>query len=228
VAGSVSPFQGDLLVVDEVPSAFAKLLLEAYEGRGGSRFSLVLSGGPTARACYERVAEAEVGRIDWSVVDVLMGDERCVPADDPDANQRMVRETLLDRVEDIGSFQPMSCAQGPEAYQRVVERFPAFDLMHLGVGPDGHTASLFEGSSALDAPDTVLVARNHDPSEANPYDRMTLTLAAISRARLVVFTVDGESKRQVMTRLRSGEDVPAARVRAQEVVWLVDPAAAMP
>jgi 6-phosphogluconolactonase len=228
MARAVSPFHGDLQVVDDVPRAFARLVVEAYELRRGPRFSMVLSGGPTARACYERLAEAAKGRIDWALVDVLMGDERCVPADDPDANQRLVHEALVDRVESLGSFHPMSCAEGPEAYVHVVERFPSFDLVHLGMGPDGHTASLFEGSAALDAPGSLLVALTHDPAETNPHARMTLTLAAIARARLVVFTVAGESKRDAVARLLRGVEVPAAHVRADEVVWLVDTAAALP
>jgi len=223
----VSPLPGDLRIVDDVPRAFASTVIEAFANRRTPRFSMVLSGGPTARACYELLAEVAAERIEWRYVDVLMGDERCVPADDPDANQRLVREALVDRVEDLGSFHPMSCDEGPEAYQRIVERYPAFDLVHLGLGPDGHTASLFAGSPALDAPPGVLVMRSRDPAEANPHERMTLTLAAIARARMAVFTVAGASKRDALARIVRGVDLPAADVRADRVVWLVDTDAGM-
>jgi 6-phosphogluconolactonase len=95
-------------------------------------------------------------------------------------------------------------------------------VVHLGVGPDGHTASLFPGSPALDADPGRLVTLNHDPSGLNPFDRMTLTLSGIARARLVVFTVAGKAKQAAMQAIADGEELPAARVRADAVVWLVD------
>lgn len=217
--------------LDAVAGAFAATVVRAYGDRPGPRFRLVLSGGPTARRCYERLAAVGPAggvAIDWSAVDVLMGDERCVPPDDPDANQRLVREALVDAVGGVGSFRPMSCAEGPEVYEHVIAAAGDLDLVHLGLGPDGHTASLFPGSAALDAPTERLVVRSTDPQERNPHDRMTLTLAAVARARLVVFTVSGESKREAFTALCAGADLPAARVRAPAVHWIVDRAATGP
>jgi 6-phosphogluconolactonase len=213
-------------VVDDVAEAFAETVLTAYAGRTGPRFVLVLSGGPTARRCYERLARRGEGRIDWALVDIYMGDERCVAPDDPDANQQLVREALIDAVGVVGSFRPMSCEEGPEAYERVVADVVSFDVVHLGFGPDGHTASLFPGSAALGAPPGTLVVRSVDPNDLNPHARMTLTLEALARAQLVVFTVSGESKRDALAAVSSGADLPAARVRAHQVVWLVDREAA--
>ena len=223
----MSPLPGNLRIVDDVPSAFAATVIEAFRDRKGARFSLVLSGGPTARACYERLAEAGAERIDWRFVDILMGDERCVGADDEDANQRAMREIFVAGFEDLGSFHPMSCEDGPEAYQRLLERIGTLDVVHLGMGPDGHTASLFEGSPALDAPSDVLVMRSVDPAGVNPHERMTITLSAIAKSRLAVITVAGASKRDAMARLIRGVDLPVANVRAEHVLWLVDNDAGM-
>ena len=112
--------------VDDVPAAFTATVAAAFAARTGPRFTLVLSGGPTARACYENLAarSASGQPIDWSLVDVFMGDERVVAADDPDANQRLVREALLDRVGPVGSFTPMP-TDGP--VERVRGPLPAVD-----------------------------------------------------------------------------------------------------
>ncbi|MGD0380856.1 MAG: 6-phosphogluconolactonase [Acidimicrobiales bacterium] len=217
---------GTVDVVDDVPSAFAQTIITAYAARPGPRFVLALSGGPTARHCYEHLARAGAGHIDWSSVDIYMGDERCVAPDDADANQRLVREALLDPVGAVGSFHPMSCDEGADAYQRLVSQVAAFDVVHLGMGPDGHTASLFPGSAALEALPGTLVMKSVDPNDRNPHERMTLTLEALTRARLVLFTVAGEEKHEAFAAISAGADLPAARVRARQIVWLVDPAAA--
>ncbi len=155
-----------------------------------------------------------------------MGDERCVPPDDVDANQRLVRESLIDPVGGVGSFHPMSCDEGAEAYERLVTQVAAFDVVHLGMGPDGHTASLFPGSAALDAPPGTLVVKSVDPNDRNPHERMTFTLEGLTRALLLVFTVTGEDKHEAFAAISAGADLPAARVRARQIVWLVDPAVA--
>jgi len=221
----VSPPPGSVHVVQDVASAFAEVVLDTFATRPDPRFVVVLSGGPTARHCYEKLAEVGAAAIDWASVDVLLGDERCVAANDPDANQRLVREALLERVPPVGSFHPMSCGD-VVSYQRMLEEMPALDLVHLGLGPDGHTASLFPGSPALDPSPGTLAIRSSDPNERNPHERMTLTFEAITRARLVVFTVSGDSKRDTLRALEAGADLPAARVRAARVLWLVDHLAA--
>ena len=131
-------------------------------------------------------------QLDWWKVDLYWGDERCVPLDDPDSNYRLARETLLDRVGAANATYPMRCEEGPDPYQLRVGELGHFDLVHLGLGPDGHTASLFPGSAALDADPGRLVVMNDDPLGTNPHRRMTLTFAGIARARLVLVTVAGE------------------------------------
>ena len=203
------------------------MVVEAFAQRPGPRFALVLSGGPTARAGYEVLATAE--GIDWSVVDIYVGDERLVPPDDEDSNARLIKEALLDAVGTVGSFWPMP-TEGPveecvAAYQRVISDLvtgPGIDLIHLGMGPDGHTASLFPGDPNLDADPGLLVAATQDPNGRNPHPRLTLTLPAINSARLAVFTVAGETKAAAVAALLRGEDLPAARVHAGRTIWLVD------
>ena len=215
----------DLRVVDDVPGAFATQVVESFASRSGEAFSLALSGGGTARRCYERLAADAATRIDWWKVDVYWGDERCVPHDDEDSNYRLAREALLDRVGAANATHLMRCAE-VDAYQLRVGDLGHFDLVHLGLGPDGHTASLFAGSEALQADPGRLVALNDDPSGRNPHTRMTLTLAGIARGRTVVVTVEGESKAEALAAVARGDDIPASAISADRVVWLVDPAAA--
>jgi 6-phosphogluconolactonase len=252
--------------VDDVADAFARTVIDAFAQRPGPRFALMLSGGPTAKLCYERLTVVTTGRgdeaatggaaraiggspgatdagsgivptahpaFDWSVVDIYMGDERIVPSDDDDANQRLVREAIVDRVGIIGSFNPMP-TEGPveecvAEYQRVMAALragPGIDLIHLGMGPDGHTASLFPNAPTLEVPPDVLVAATQDPNGVNAHPRLTVTLPVIDAARCAVFTVAGESKQDAVAALRRGDDIPAARVDAARIVWLIDRVAA--
>ena len=218
---------GSLFVVDDVAAEFAERVIEAYHSRPGETFSLALSGGQTARACYERLAADGGTQIDWWKVDVYWGDERCVPLDDADSNYLLAREALLDRVGAANATYPMRCEEGPDPYQLRVGELGRFDLVHLGLGPDGHTASLFPGSAALDADPGRLVVMNEDPLGHNPHPRMTLTLAGIARAHLVIVTVVGEQKREALARVAAGDPTaPASSINAERVVWLADPAAA--
>jgi 6-phosphogluconolactonase len=213
---------GDLIVVDDLPGAFADHVIEAFRTRVDEEFFMAVSGGATAKACYERLAEVGADLIDWWAVNIFWGDERCVPPDHPDSNQRLVRQALLERVGAANAVFPMRCDDGPEPYQLRLGEIGKLDLIHLGMGADGHTASLFPNSPAMDADPGQLVTLNEDPSSRNPYRRMTLTFAAIARARLVIFTVSGEEKRDTMRAIVEGADLPAGRVTADQVVWLVD------
>ena len=218
---------GSLVIVDDVPAAFAERVVTAFQHRPNDSFSLVLSGGGTARQCYERLAAYADTQIDWWKVDVYWGDERCVPLDDPDSNYRLGREALLDRVGAANAHYPMRCDEGPDPYQLRIGELGKFDLVHLGLGPDGHTASLFPESAALAADPGRLVVMNDDPLAHNPHPRMTLTYGGIARAHLVVVTVMGEEKHDALARVVAGDPTaPASHVRADKVIWLADQAAA--
>jgi 6-phosphogluconolactonase len=209
---------GEVRTVDDVPQAFAALVTEAAPR------SIALSGGGTARTCYELLATADVA---WEQIDVFFGDERWVPVHDPDSNEGMARTTFLDEVEphSIQSmYQADSTAEaGATRYDELLKAAPPLALVHLGLGPDGHTASLFPGNRSLDERDRYVITTGDDQ---HPHPRLTITYPAIERSELVVFTVAGEEKRDPFAKLLAGdEDLPAGRVRAGRVVWLVDRAA---
>ncbi len=219
--------EGELAVVDDVPGEFAERVIEAFHSRPNDAFSFAVSGGDTARRCYERLADDAGNQIDWWKVDVYWGDERCVPLDDESSNYRLVREALLERVGAVNANYPMRCDEGADPYQLRLGELGRIDVVHLGLGLDGHTASLFPNSPGLDADPGRLVVMNDDPHGRNPHLRMTLTLAGIARARLVLVTVAGEHKREAFAKVAAGVgSAPASRVRADRVIWIADPAAA--
>ena len=159
---------GSVHVVDDVAAEFSERVIEAFHSRPNDRFAIALSGGETARLCYERLAADADTQIDWWKVDVYWGDERCVPLEHEDSNYRLGREALLERVGAVDANFPMRCEEGADPYQLRIGELGKFDLVHLGLGPDGHTASLFPDSPALDADPGRLVVMNEDPNENNP------------------------------------------------------------
>jgi 6-phosphogluconolactonase len=210
--------QGEMRVVENVALAFEALVVEERPS------SIALSGGETARRCYELLA---VAAVEWGEVDIWFGDERWVPVHDPDSNEGMARVCFLDQVGPREIHSMYDAGDTPEeaaaSYDAELAGAPPIDIVHLGLGPDGHTASLFPGSPQVDVTDRLVVTAGDD---LHPHPRLTFTFPAIARGRLVVVTVEGEDKREALRRVQDGDDVPAARVRADRVVWLVDEAAA--
>jgi 6-phosphogluconolactonase len=204
----------------------------------GTACNVGLSGGRTPRTLYRLLAE-ERERILWRSVHVFWGDERCVPRDDPRSNFRMVREALLDHVPiPRGHVHPIpvempDAEHAAQAYEAVLrahfgEGYPRFDLLLLGMGADGHTASLFPGSPALrEAVRSVAAVA----PPAAPSVRVTLTLPALSNATRVWFLVAGTEKASALARVLAGqatlETHPAAGVRPTHgsLTWWVDEAA---
>jgi 6-phosphogluconolactonase len=207
-----------------------------------SSFSVALAGGGTPRGVYELLATPPFSeQIPWGRVHVFWGDERCVPPDDPGSNYRMARETLLDRVplptDNIhrvhGELDPETAAQAYAAELRDFfgAQWPVFDLILLGMGDDGHTASLFPGSDALrekTRPVVGVTAQYQD----RPARRVTLTPPAINAARHVMFLVVGASKANALQAVLEGpyqpHRLPAQIVQPTDghLVWLVDGMAA--
>jgi 6-phosphogluconolactonase len=216
------------------------------------RFTLVLSGGSTPRPVYELLSQ-ESTRLDWAKAHVFWGDERCLPPENAESNYRVARETLLDnlpiphdQVHRIhGEESPTQAAESYEQELRAFftphetlarynseTDFPAFDLILLGMGNDGHTASLFPGSPALEETRRWVVAVDHDQPPPPLVPRITLTLPVINAARTIIFLVSGESKAdrlEEVIRRQEASPAPAARVQPKSgsLVWLLDEAAAL-
>jgi 6-phosphogluconolactonase len=189
--------------------------------------SLVLTGGTTAGAAYRLLASgAWRERLDWSQVTLYFGDERRVPPDDPGSCYRLAAETLLPgvtpaAVERMRGEEPDGDAEAGRYASLLPERF---DVTLLSMGDDGHCASLFPRSPQL-AERERLCTTGLAPYA--PYERITLTLPALARSRLVLLMAIGERKRDALARIRGGEQLPSAMVAPDdgEVVWIVDHAA---
>jgi len=156
---------GEIEYVDDVATAFADLVV-----RDAPR-TIALSGGDTARRCYELLASRS--GIDWPSVTVLFGDERVVPVSDAESNEGMARTELLDHVP-VGEIHSL-VNSGAEPYEKLLEQLATIDLVHLGMGPDGHTASLFPGTSALDVTDQLVVQTgdtNHPHPSGKPVSQL--------------------------------------------------------
>jgi 6-phosphogluconolactonase len=201
------------------------------------RFAVALAGGSTPKITYEILAREYGGSedLDWGVVHAFFGDERTVPPDHEESNYRMAQEALLSRVP-VGSVHRMRGEMEPREaaalYAKELEEFfdgtPVLDLVLLGIGEDGHTASLFPRTPALDTRDQWTV---ENPVENLGTVRLTLTVPTINAARTVVFLVAGEGKAEALKEILESDadphDYPAKLVQpATGPVWLVDEAAA--
>jgi len=214
---------------------FRDAAVEAIQQKGV--FHVALSGGSTPRIVHARLSAASMrSRIAWDRVRFFFGDERCVPPESDRSNYRMAKETLLDPMgippghvfRMRGEEEPRRAA---EEYRDILARefageaMPRFDLVFLGMGPDGHTASLFPGTRALRASRSP-VAANWVPKFSEW--RLTLTYPALNSARRIVFLVTGAEKRpaaeRILKRRKGWRDLPAAGVRpsAGSLLWLLD------
>jgi 6-phosphogluconolactonase len=228
--------------LESLSRAAAELLVmqanQAVAARG--RFSVALSGGSTPRRTYELLAAPPLkGQAPWDRVHVFWGDERCVPLDDPRSNARLAQAAWLDHVPiPKDQIHPLDCSQAPAAaarhYEAQLRKFfagrpPRLDLVLLGLGDNGHTASLFPGTPALEEKARWAAA----VSLARPdLDRVTLTAPLINQAARVVFLVAGKSKAEVLQEVLHGPRdpgrLPAQLIQPQtgDLLWLVDLAAA--
>jgi 6-phosphogluconolactonase len=232
---SVNIYESSEELAEAAAQEFAARAGEAIDQRG--RFAVVLAGGSTPKATYEVLASDYADRIDWSNVHFFFGDERSVPPDHEDSNYRMAREALLDHVP-AGSVHRMQGELPPdeaaEAYEQELrdffgsEELPRFDLILLGTGGDGHTASLFPETAALEVHDRWVVA---NPVLKLETTRITLTVPVINAARAVYFLVAGEGKAGPVAEILEGtpdpRQYPATLIQPQGgPKWMLDRPAA--
>ncbi|MBV8925400.1 MAG: 6-phosphogluconolactonase [Bradyrhizobium sp.] len=220
--------------------AAAGLLLAQIAGNSG-RIAICLTGGSSPKQLYELIAtEAYRDKVPWDRVHWFIGDERFVPVSDPRNNMAMARNIFLDRLAPSSHIHPIPTDvanpdQAAASYERELKSFygrdeldpahPLFDLVLMGVGPDGHTASLFPGYGAVE--ETARWVVGVPQANVEPFvPRVSLTLPVLASCREMLFEAAGASKRAILTRVFSGENLPAARARSNgETVWLVDTAA---
>jgi 6-phosphogluconolactonase len=241
----VSPLRPDLRTFadgEALSQAVARSLADNIKASvaGGSPFFLVLSGGRTPRGLYRLLATKYRDEIPWAQVHLFWADERYVPPDDPRSNYRLVRETLLDQIAiPAKNVHPMPTdfsepEDAARAYEKTLATFfsppwPHFHLVLLGLGADGHTASLFPGSAALEEKERWVVAVR---GPVEPPLRLTLTLPVLTHSAQIYFLVSGAEKAQALGRALAGppdpRSCPAGSVHSSHraVVWFTDAAAA--
>jgi 6-phosphogluconolactonase len=228
------------------PATLAKAAADRVLARiaaNAARVAICLAGGSSPKQLYQLLAtEAYRSRIPWDRVHWFVGDERFVPATDPLSNIAMMRDAFLDRCAPAANIHPIPTdSAGPDEaahrYERELKSFygadeldlarPLFDIVLLGVGPDGHTASLFPGYPA--AEETTRWVIEVPKAHMEPFvPRVTLTLPALGCCREMLIEASGAGKRPILTRVFAGEDLPANRAHSTgETIWLVD-AAALP
>jgi len=220
----------------------AALWITDLADQSHGRFAVCLSGGSTPRRLYQLLARSPYAdRMPWGRVHWFWGDERFVPWDHPDSNYRMVRTALLAAApipaENIHGIETKGApADAARGYERVLKTFcgaetldperPLFDVLLLGLGPDGHTASLFPGTDVLDERERWVTA----VVGAKPEARITLTYPALESSRHAAFLVAGADKRAMLSRALAGDPaLPAARLDpVGDLTWFVDAAARSP
>jgi 6-phosphogluconolactonase len=226
------------------PATLAKTAAERLIARiaaNGERVAICLTGGSSPKQLYELLADEPYrSQIPWDRVHWFIGDERFVPATDSLNNMRMARQAFLHRCAPLVNIHPMATgsANPDEAalrYEAELKSFygadrldpvgPLFDVVLMGVGPDGHTASLFPGYPAIDEKERWVVGVPQ--AHVEPFvPRVSLTLPVLGSCHEMLFEVAGADKRAILTRVLANEDLPAARAHSGgETTWLVDRAA---
>ncbi|HLI09820.1 MAG TPA: 6-phosphogluconolactonase [Ktedonobacteraceae bacterium] len=237
---NIDIFTNDDTLNHEAATYIVRLANQAIVTHG--RFTFALSGGNTPKALYGLLAtDPYRSQIDWSTVEIFWSDERCVPPDDPESNYRMAEQVLLSKapipaanIHRMPADQPDREAASDE-YTREMQRvfgtngIPAFDLIQLGMGPEGHTASLFPHQPSLSATGRLVMPVSVPKP---PPDRLTFTPPLLNAARNVLFLVTGKEKADAVYHVLEGayepDEYPAQTVRPPhgEVTWMLDSAAA--
>ena len=200
-----------------VARRIAALIEQAIAARGVCR--IALAGGSTPHSCYEQLSSLPV---DWSRVQIYFGDERCLPVGDAERNDAMARRSLLQRVEIPAAnvhavAAELGAVRAAADYAARLKAALPLDIVLLGMGEDGHTASLFPNNPALQSEDAAVPVFD---APKPPPERVSLSLATLNAARHKLFLVAGAGKREALARIAQGEALPAAQITAAE--WHLD------
>jgi len=221
----VTPKPLELLASADPAGAAARIIVETLRNAttDGRRASFAVSGGDTPGHAFARLTPTD---LDWSLVDVFQVDERVAPAGHAARNLTRLSEVFLSRLPVVSHPMPVLATDLGRAAGDYRETLPAaFDLIQLGLGTDGHTASLVPGDPVLDATVDVAVSAPYPPG-ADARQRMTLTYPAINRAGLILWMITGAAKHDALAALLSGEaDIPGNRVRRDRAIVVADDAA---
>jgi 6-phosphogluconolactonase len=221
------------VLAEAVAARLLNRLADAQAHRGEA--SIVLTGGRIAAKVYQNILGSPIRTVvDWSKVDFWWGDERFLPSGDPERNETQAREAFLDHLPvDPARIHPMAASDEVATPEEAAERYtaelgpevPAFDLLLLGIGEDGHVASLFLGNPALDVDGVAAVGVRNSPKP--PPERVSLTMSAINSATAAWIIASGEGKAEAVDEALSKGDLPAGRVQAVgHTRWLIDKDAA--
>jgi 6-phosphogluconolactonase len=218
---------------------FVTLANQAIAARG--KFTIALSGGSTPKGLFGLLASGAIPSIPWDKIFFFWGDERHVPPNDPESNYRMANEAMLSKVPVPAAnifrirAEEKDADVAAHAYELTIQKFfalkpgefPRFDLIHLGIGPDGHTASLFPGSAGLDEQSRLVIANWVEKFKTF---RITFTYPVLNHAACVTFLVSGPDKAPILREILEipASNYPCQRVRPLDgqLVWLLDRAAA--
>ena len=233
---SLRSFPSLALLSSAAAEEIARLAAESIVSRGS--FTLALSGGSTPKTLYELIAQEYRDKIDWQHVHFFWGDERFISHDDLASNYRMAKETLIDVIPiPSNNIHPVPILAAPsdssDIYAKELQSFfkgpiPTFDLILLGLGGDGHTASIFPATPIKRTSEGVAIVTE---SPAAPHVRISLTMNVLNNARAVFFLVSGQEKKEILKAVRAEEGnpdskYPAARVHPNgKLVWFADEAA---
>jgi 6-phosphogluconolactonase len=221
------------VLAEAVAARLLNRLADAQAHRGEA--SIVLTGGRIAAKVYQNILGSPIRTVvDWSKVDFWWGDERFLPSGDPERNETQAREAFLDHLPvDPARIHPMAASDEVATPEEAAERYtaelgpevPAFDMLLLGIGEDGHVASLFPGNPALDVDGVAAVGVRNSPKP--PPERVSLTMSAINSATAAWIIASGEGKAEAVDEALSKGDLPAGRVQAVgHTRWLIDKDAA--
>ena len=220
-------FYGQVRICEDVASDYKGIVIDhihdyfnaqQVSNEESAALTFAISGGSSGKICLKSLCSSKehfLEQTEW-----LLVDERCVEKTHQDSNYNMISSIIEEYGLNKNSIYPLNCNDA-NSYESILLR-KNLEIIQLGFGPDGHCASLFPNSSALQTRPSQLVVKNSDPSGLNRHPRITMTLEAIKKFKLAIICVIGEEKKDALHAISQGKLLPAAMVKADNVIWLID------